>query len=318
MTDARAHAGEPTLARFANPWLRYFAATRPAFLSATLVACLLGVASALHAGIAIDSLLAGMTLLLALLLHAAVNVLNDYYDALNGSDDANTERLFPFTGGSRFIQNGVLTRSQTARYGYGLLVLAMLGGLWLAWRCGTGLLFIGAAGMFIGLGYSAAPLKLNARGLGEACVLTGFLGVVVGADFVQRQTFSLQPLLIGLPYALLATNLLYINQFPDRRADAAAGKRHWVVRLPLARAALVYPALAALALLWLAALAASGALPLPALLAALPLALSFRAGSILRRHAGVPSRLRPAIRLTVAAMLAHGILLAVCLFWNHP
>lgn len=314
----RAQAGEFTAAHYSNPWLRYFAATRPTFLSATLVACLLGVASALHAGIAIDSLLAGMTLLLALLLHAAVNVLNDYYDALNGSDDANTERLFPFTGGSRFIQNGVLTRSQTARYGYGLLVLAMLGGLWLAWRCGTGLLFIGAAGMFIGLGYSAAPLKLNSRGLGEVCVLAGFLGIVVGADFVQRQAFNLQPLLIGLPYALLATNLLYINQFPDRRADADAGKRHWVVRLPLARAALVYPALAALALLWLAALAASEILPRPALLAALPLALSFRAGAILRRHADAPSRLLPAIRLTIAALLAHGILLAVFLFWNHP
>jgi 1,4-dihydroxy-2-naphthoate octaprenyltransferase len=318
MTSARVQTGEPTLARFANPWLRYFAATRPAFLSATLVACLLGVASALHAGVALEPLLAGMTLLLALLLHAAVNVLNDYYDALNGSDDANTERLFPFTGGSRFIQNGVLTRRQTARYGYALLASAMLGGLWLTWQTGTGLLALGAAGMFIGWTYSATPLKLNSRGLGEVCVLAGFLGIVVGADFVQRQAFSLQPLLIGLPYALLVTNLLYINQFPDRRADAAAGKHHWVVRLPLARAALVYPALAAVALLWLAALAATEILAWPALLAALPLALSFRAGAILRRHADAPSRLLPAIRLTIAALLAHGILLAVFLFWNHP
>jgi 1,4-dihydroxy-2-naphthoate octaprenyltransferase len=90
------------------------------------------------------------------------------------------------------------------------------------------------------------------------------------------------------------------------------------VRLPLARAALVYPALAAVALLWLAALAATEILAWPALLAALPLALSFRAGAILRRHADAPSRLLPAIRLTIAALLAHGILLAVFLFWNHP
>ena len=41
-------------------------------------------------------------LALGLIVHAAVNVLNDYYDALNGSDAANTARVFPFTGGSRF------------------------------------------------------------------------------------------------------------------------------------------------------------------------------------------------------------------------
>ena len=310
-------AAEPSVTRYANPWLRYFAATRPAFLTATLAACLLGFASARHDGVALAPGLAVATLLLALLLHAAVNVLNDYYDALNGSDDANSERLFPFTGGSRFIQNGVMSRRQTARYGYALLGLASTGGLWLAAQSGAGLLLIGAAGVFIGWAYSASPLKLNARGMGEACVLAGFLGIVVGADFVQRQAPSLQPFVLGLPYALLATNLLYVNQFPDRRADAAAGKHHWVVRLPLARATLVYPALATLALLWLGALVATGKLPLPALIAALPLALSFKASAILLRHATEPSRLLPAIRLTIAAMLSHGILLAVLLSWNH-
>jgi len=307
---------EPTPVSFANPVLRYFAATRPPFLSAALVACLLGLASALHGGAPVDFQLATVTVLLALLVHAAVNVLNDYYDALNGTDDANTERLFPFTGGSRFIQNNILTRSQTARFGYGLLAVAMLGGLWLITQVGTGLLAIGAAGLFIGWAYSAAPFKLNSRGLGELCILVGFLGVVVGADFVQRGAFATAPFLIGLPYALLATNLLYVNQFPDRKADAAAGKRHWVVRLPLPIAARIYPLLAGLALAVLLALVMRHALPSITLISALPMLLSFRAAIILRRHAGQPSALRPAIQLTIAAMLAHGMLLAFALWWQ--
>ena len=108
---------EPTPASFDSAIARYLAATRPAFLSATLVACLIGLASVVYSGLRLNAFLAGMTLLLALLVHAAVNVLNDYYDALNGTDDANTERLFPFTGGSRFIQNGMLTpwRNRTFR-----------------------------------------------------------------------------------------------------------------------------------------------------------------------------------------------------------
>lgn len=309
---------EPTPASLTNPVARYFAATRPPFLSATLVACLIGLATAMRGKAALNLPLACMTVFLALLTHAAVNVLNDYYDALNGTDDANTERLFPFTGGSRFIQNGILTRNQTAGFGYSLLAAAMLGGLWLITQAGSGLLLIGACGLFIGWAYSTVPFKLNSRGLGELCVLTGFLGVVVGADFVQRGTFNIAPVLIGLPYALLVTNLLYVNQFPDRKADAFAGKRHWVVRLPLSAATQIYPLIAALAFGMLLVLVMRQILPPAALISALPMLLSFRAAAILRRYAEQPAALLPAIQLTIAAMLTHGMLLAILLMWKHP
>jgi 1,4-dihydroxy-2-naphthoate octaprenyltransferase len=308
---------EPHPSLFQNPLLRYFAATRPAFLSATLIAVLLGLASAWHDNIQPHLWLAAMTLLLALLAHAAVNVLNDYYDALNGTDEANTERLFPFTGGSRFIQNGVLSRRQTAVYGYLLLALSILGGCWLAHQVGTGLLGNGMAGLFNGCAYSAAPLKLNSRGWGELCVLLGFLGVVIGADFVQRQAFSFIPIVSGLPYALLVTNLLYINQFPDRKADAATGKHHWVARLPLPLAAKIYPMIAGLSLIAIIASTTLGQLPPLMLLAALPLLFSLRAAVILARHAGTSAALLPAIRLTLIAMLSHGLLMMGLLFWSR-
>ncbi|MDP1635484.1 MAG: prenyltransferase, partial [Gallionellaceae bacterium] len=96
---------EPTLAAFPNPLLRYFAATRPPFLSVTFAACLIGLATAAADGTVLRPLAAFFTVFFALVAHAGINVLNDYYDALNGTDAANTERLFPFTGGSRFIQN---------------------------------------------------------------------------------------------------------------------------------------------------------------------------------------------------------------------
>lgn len=311
---AESVALEPVPSRFGNPVSRYVAATRPPFLTATLVACLLGVALAGRDGVAINPLWAAMTILLALLVHAAVNVLNDYYDDRNGTDAANRERLFPFTGGSRFIQNGVMSPMETARYGYALLAAVMLGGLWLVWQVGTGLLWIGAVGLVVGWAYSAEPLKLNARGWGELCVLAGFLGVVIGADFVQRQTFDVRPWLVGLPYALLVTNLLYINQFPDRKADAAAGKHHWVVRLPLRHAVWGYPLLALLALGMLIADVLAGWLSPWALLAGIPMGFSLLASRVLVRSGGMPSHLRPAIQYTLVAMLGHGLLLSLILF----
>lgn len=308
---------EPTPERLGNPALRYLLATRPAFLSITLAGCLLGFATARHAGAAFDWPSALATLLLALLAHAGVNVFNDYYDHLNGTDRLNTDRLFPYTGGSRFIQNGVFTPRRTLAFGLALFAAVIAGGLWLMAHAGAGLFWIGLGGLFIGWAYSAPPLKLNSRGLGEVCVAAGFLLIVAGADYVQRGAFHALPWLAGLPYALLTTNILYINQFPDRAADLAAGKRHWVARLTPEQAAHGYGFLLLLAASWLLGIAAAGRLPLPALAALLGLAPALPAQRELRAHAARPAALAPAIRKTLLAAHLHALLLAGALaLWN--
>ncbi len=305
---------EPHVGRYAHPVTLYLAATRPAFLAATLVACLLGLASVAQGGNSVAAFPAIITIGLALLVHAAINVLNDYYDALSGTDGINTKRIFPFTGGSRFIQNGVLSLEQTARFGYGLMLISMLGGLWLSFQSGIGLLVIGGAGLLIGWAYSASPLSLNGRGLGELCVLLGFMGVIIGANYVQCHAFSWQPVIVGLAYALLVTNLLYINQFPDREADRIAGKHHWVARLSPEYAAIGYPILALFAFCWLLLCVLNHWLSAWTLLSTLPMVFSIAASTRLLRHAQTPENLRPAIQFTLAAMLGHGLLLTIILF----
>ncbi|MDP2144657.1 MAG: prenyltransferase [Gallionella sp.] len=302
---------EPTLDALRNPLARYVAATRPAFLSASMMACFVGLAIARQSGIAIDAGLAVVTLLFALMAQAGTNVLNDYYDALNGTDAQNTERIFPFTGGSRFIQNGVLTLAETRNFGFALMAGVAAAGLWLMAHSAPQLFYIGLAGLFIGWAYSATPFKLNSRGWGELCVAAGFLLVTVGTDFVQRKDFSVAPLIAGLSYALLVTNLLYINQFPDRRADTGAGKLHWVARLDVSHARWGYVLIVVSAYVWLLAAVVLGWLPLFALLALLALPLSIKAARLLLRHAAQPQQLGDAIKLTIAAMMAHGALLSL-------
>ena len=103
------HAAFCRLARL-NPALSSFSTPVPAGwpppgrrFSACRWPAVLGVAASLPA---VSWGLVGWALLAVLLLQAGVNVFNDYYDHDNGCDAANTERVFPFTGGSRFIQNG--------------------------------------------------------------------------------------------------------------------------------------------------------------------------------------------------------------------
>lgn len=284
------------------------AMTRPGFLVATLVACALGIAAAAaSSGSEHHPLRAVATLLLAALAHAGANVLNDYFDDLNGADAANTGRIFPFTGGARLIQQQQVTAPDTYRYALLLLGMTAAGGIGLTLISGPGLLIIGAAGLLIGWTYSAPPLQLMSRGLGEVAVALAWSLIVVGAAYVQQQQFDLLPALCAISYGLMAANILIVNGFPDAASDAQTGKRTLVVRLGPARAALAYGGFALAAHGWLAALLLQSALPVGAAWGLLSLPLSLLATLILWRDRDAPQRLTPAILLTIAAALVHGL-----------
>lgn len=281
--------------------------TRPGFLAITVVGCVLGIATATTTGHAIEATTALATVLLALVAHAALNVLNDYHDALNGADAANTDGLFPFTGGARLIQNGVVSTAATRRLSIGLLILVVPGGVLLAAHSGSGLVVVGMAGLLIGWMYSAPPLELMSRGLGEVAVAAAWALVVIGADYAQCGVFSQAAGFAGIGYGLLIGNILLINEFPDAAADAQVGKRTLVVRVGAPRAALVYLAVAVVSHAWLVVGVASGFTPLTVLLgmASLPLALA-AAHSLIRRSSR-PNELRPAIVGTILAALVNGL-----------
>ena len=315
MNQTALTAPEPTPSAFSNPVRRYLFATRPAFLSIALVGCVLGLATGADG--AFSWSLACVTLALGPMAQAGVNVLNDYYDHLNGSDEANLGRVYPFTGGSRFIQNGVMSPRQTLVFGLLLFAVVMVAGLWLASLSGSGLIWIGLSGLLIGWAYSAPPLQLNSRGLGEICVAAGFLLLFVGAGFVQGGARSHAPWLVGLPYALLVSNVLYINQFPDREADIQAGKLHWVARLDPATAVYGYWLMLFLAIAVSLALVVSGQLPVEALVSLAFVPAAIKGGRGLAHDAAAPARLGPAIRMTILAAHVQPLLLALALIGSR-
>ncbi|MFM2318519.1 MAG: hypothetical protein RLZZ215_1140 [Pseudomonadota bacterium] len=306
---------EPTQASLTqSPLLRYSLATRPAFLLVSLLPVCVGTAAASYQGYSLQMGLFILAMLAILLLHAGVNVMNDYYDEQNGTDRLNTERIYPFTGGSRFIQNQILSAKQTLYFAWGLLGIAILLGLGLVWQTGSGLFWIGGIGCLIGWGYSAPPLQLNSRGLGEPAVALCMGSLIpLGAWYVQTQQLAWYPCVISLPLGLLVMNILLINQFPDAKADAASGKYHWVVRLGAVPAAWIYATNVVLALVILVGLIKSQLLPSLALISLLPLGLAMSAAVLVKRYALEPARLRSAIKMTIASAILHASLLTLSL-----
>jgi 1,4-dihydroxy-2-naphthoate octaprenyltransferase len=293
------------------PWLTLVQMTRPGFLVITAVACVLGTAVAAACGNGPNAWTALATLVLAVLMHAAANVLNDYHDALNGADEANTQGLFPFTGGARLIQYGHVTTQDTHNLAKALIVFLIPCGLLLAVKTGGGLILLGLAGLLLGWAYSAPPLALMKRGLGEATVALTWGLVVVGADYVQRKHFFVIPAAVAVSFALLVGNILVINGFPDAAADALVGKRTLVVRLGVRWAAWAYLVFALLAYAWLVVGVWLFIHPEPALWGLASVPLSLWAFLLLHKHANQTARLTSAIVLTIVAAVVHGLAMSV-------
>ena len=280
--------------------------TRPGFLAITVVACLLGVASADACGHPPHVWTALATVALACLAHAAGNVLNDVHDAVSGADAANSSGIFPFTGGTRLIQQGAVSVQQTRDLAKALLLVVMPAGVLLALQTSPDVLSMGAFGLFLAWAYSAPPLALMSRGLGELAVATAW-SLVVGADAVQRGSVFIVPVLTSLSYGLLIANILLINGVPDARADASVGKATLAVRTGRRGAALMYVLLAALAHGWLAWGVWHFLHPQRAIWGMVSAPLSAATAFLLWQRVDTPERLRPAVVLTILAACVHGL-----------
>jgi 1,4-dihydroxy-2-naphthoate octaprenyltransferase len=224
---------------------------RPLFLGGGFILYALGAVIAAVHGHAIDlrryALGQGAVTAFQLMTHYA----NDYFDY--DADRANTTPT-AWSGGSRVLANSELPRSVAL---IAALVLAAIGialSALLVVENGTQLLPTLIAMSVLAWTYSAPPVRLCARGLGEittAIVVTGL---------VPWLAFSLQaPDLRGgsmvlfaiAPLAVLQVAMLLAIEFPDAASDAATGKRTLVVRIGAERAAQIYVLLMTLAYLLL-------------------------------------------------------------------
>ena len=197
------------------------------FPTATFVPILLGIAVAAWTN-GFSWWLALLTLIGGASIHLGLNVANDVFDTTSGADAANVNPT-QFSGGSRVVHYGLLTLRQIM-----LLSAAFYAGIDLLYLCATrgwDLFWLGAVGALLSVFYTAPPLKLVHRGLGEIDVFLGFGPIMaLGAYYVQAQEFDLEPLLASIPVGILIALVLYVNEVPDRPADAAAGKRTLPVR----------------------------------------------------------------------------------------
>ncbi len=239
-------------------------------------------------------------------LHMAVNILNEWSDMRTGID-LDTERT-PFTGGSGTLPAGGMG-SQTALL-FGLVCSAIgLGiGIWFVPRIGTALVPIMILGAVCVLAYTDALARM---GIGEIAAGFGLgAGPVLGTALVQDGSWSRAAIAASVPAFFMTFNLLLLNEFPDEEADRKGGRKNLVILLGRRPAALVYAAAAIATPIFIAVFVVMGWLPGFALIATLPSLLLFKPLQWAAGDTSQPVPI-PALGANVAWILATNAMIAV-------
>ena len=260
-----------------------FIITRPWSFPMTLVVLLSGVALAAWHGYSPPPALVAAAALGSVLLHAMVNVLNDYYDTLYGVDrpEAGTATYRPHP-----LIHGILTPAQVFAMGAASGLVGLLLGLFIAFNGRPLAVPLGIAGLAAAFWYTGPPLRLKYVGLGE---LTTFLvwGPLIfgGGYYVASGKLPVDAAAASVPLGLLVTAVLLANNIRDVGFDSSANVRTLAVRIGRDAAVKLYKALIVVPYLVTALLVATRTLPPLALavLLTLPKALElyrmFEAGS---------------------------------------
>lgn len=258
----------------------FLKALRYQFIYTTSSAALLGIAAAWATLGQFNLLYAILTVIGLATIHLGTNTANDYFDWKSGNDNIQ-DKPSPFSGGSQLIQKGLVKPSTVKTLMYVFFTISALIGIYLVMQTGLTLLGIGVIGIFIGYFYTAEPIKIGYRGLGEIAAMTAVTLIVIGAFYVQTQTITITAVLTGLIVGLIKADLLLIAEFSDYKSDRRARKNNWPVIFGLEKATTVSKVLVSLAYLTLLLGIALRYMPITTALGFLTLPAAWSASQIL-------------------------------------
>ncbi|MDQ4106081.1 MAG: 1,4-dihydroxy-2-naphthoate octaprenyltransferase [Actinomycetota bacterium] len=281
----------------------WFWLARPFSLTAAAVPVLFGGALALNDGaFAFGPFLA--MFLASLLIQAAPNMFNEFYDEQRGLDTAGSIGIAGSIVGGRIKARSVLVG---ALFCY---TLALFFSIYLVYTGGWPVLMLGCLSALGGYAYSAGPRPIAYTPASEATVFV-FMGllIVVITYGVQANAYPLHVPLAAVPIGALVAAILLANNIRDLESDRRGGRNTLPIALGRQGGILVYRGLLLAAYLSAGTLILifSGLVPVAGGLVVLSLPLALR---LWRRISSttVPERLDAVVKGTAGLHAVFGLL----------
>ncbi|NNV07361.1 1,4-dihydroxy-2-naphthoate polyprenyltransferase [Geobacillus sp. C56-T2] len=291
-------------------WRVFWRLTRPHTLTAAFVPVCVGTVLALgHTSV--DWLLFAAMLLASLLIQAATNMFNEYYDYKRGLDSPESVGI-----GGAIVRDGLKPKTVLA-LAFGCLGVAMLIGVYICMESSWWLAAVGTICMAAGYFYTGGPFPIAYTPFGELAA-GFFMGclIILISYFIQTGAIHADVVYVSIPVAIFVGAILLANNIRDLEGDREKGRktlailvgRVWAVRL----LALMFVA----AFLWTVGLVIIGTVPPWALLALVSVR---KAVAATRGFIGKvkPLEMMPAMKATAETNTQFGFLLAIGLLISH-
>lgn len=283
---------------------------RPHTLTASFIPVLIGSALAWRTTGHLRAVLLLAMLLASILIQAATNMFNEYFDYVRGLDTAESVGI-----AGAITQDGVQPKT-ILRAAAAALVVATLLGVYICVESSWWLAAIGAFSMLVGYLYTGGPHPIAGTPFGE--VFAGAFmgsGIILLACFIQQQFVNGFDVLVSIPSAILIGAILTSNNIRDLEGDRQNGRHTLAILLGHERAVLLLAGCLVAANLWIVALVAVRTLPPWTLLALGSLWPSVAAIRIFRAG-GSPARMMPGMTRVAQTNTLFGVLLLIGLIVN--
>lgn len=289
-------------------WRVWWQLSRPHTLTASFAPVFLGTMIAIR-DTQIDWILFTAMLVASLLIQAATNMFNEYYDFARGLDNEKSVGI-----GGAIVRNGVQPKTVL---GLAFLLYGIAGilGIFICMQTSWWLLVVGAVAMIIGYLYTGGPYPIAYTPFGElfSGLFMGFLIVII-AFYIQTGTITLDAVLFSIPSTLLVAAIMMANNIRDIVGDAISGRKTLAILVGRQAAVNILLSFFALAYAWIVVLVLSGTITSWAFLVFLSVLKPIKIISIFKRHTE-PLKVMPAMKDTgitntfFAFLLAIGILI---------
>jgi 1,4-dihydroxy-2-naphthoate polyprenyltransferase len=280
---------------------------RPHTLTASFAPVLLGTAIAAVGGFDLNFLLFLAMLVASLLIQAATNMFNEYYDFKRGLDNEDSVGI-----GGTIVRHGVAPKT-IMQIALSFYFIAMLLGIYICASSSWWLVAIGLVCMLIGYLYTGGPYPIAYSPFGE--LVSGAvmgMGIVLISFFIQANTVTLDAVLISVPSMILVGAIMLSNNIRDIVGDTEGGRKTMAILVGRHHAITILAAFFIVSFTWVVGLILTGHLTWLALIVFLCVKKPIQAVKLFRAKQ-LPLEVMPAMGMTAKTNTMFVFLLAIAL-----
>lgn len=205
-------------------FMKYYHLMRPHTLTASFVPVLVGTACAKYfAPIKMDLLI--VMLIACLLIQAATNMFNEYFDYKRGLDDHTSVGI-----GGAIVRNGMSPKT-VYNLAIAFYIIAAILGIYICMKSSWLVLIVGIICMAVGYFYTGGPIPISWTPFGEifAGFFMGFMIIMITFFIQTGNYYHFYPALMSIPVSINIGMINMANNIRDRVKDKASGRKTYVI-----------------------------------------------------------------------------------------